>query len=83
MVKGVFDSGTGRKTSEAQRAFDILMSRHGVDLRAGLAANSQSLYPPTQAAAPAMKVVSPQDTMRVSPPSAGMTRKFAGSSSER
>lgn len=30
-----------------------------------------------------MKVVSLQDTMSFSPPSAGMTRKFAGSSSER
>jgi hypothetical protein len=75
--------GLERKTLEAQRAFDILMSRHGVDMKAGLAANSQSLYPPTQAAAPAMKVVSPQDITSISPPSAGMTRKFVGSSSER
>lgn len=38
---------------------------------------------PTQAAAPAMTVVSPPETTSSSPPSAGRTRRFAESSSER
>ena len=39
--------------------------------------------PATQTAAPAMRVASPLETMSSSPPSAGTTRRFAESSSER
>lgn len=70
----VFDSGAGEKDFSSLES-QIDMSWAG--------RRSHSLYPPTQVAAPATKADSPQETMSSTAPSPGMTRKFAGSSSER